>query len=75
MPHDSVEPAVEKRLVDLELKLSYLEDLTDQLNGVVVRQQDQIDGLLRIVQALRRQLDSQEPGGLRSLRDELPPHY
>lgn len=75
MSHPAADPAVEQRLVDLELKLTYLEDLTDQLNGVIVRQQDQIDGLLRVVQTLHRQLDSQATGSFRSLRDELPPHY
>ncbi len=61
------------RLTELEIKASYTEDLLDRLNDVVVRQQGQIDALLREVAALR-----QQGGGapeVRSLRDELPPHY
>lgn len=64
-----------QRLTELEIKASFAEDLLDQLNLVVVRQQQQIDRLEREVQALREQ---GMPPGLeapRNLRDELPPHY
>lgn len=64
------------RLDALEVKASFAEDLVDRLNDVVVRQQQQIDLLLREVGLLRQQqaaaLDS---GAFTSLRDELPPHY
>ena len=69
-------PALEQRLTDLEIKASFNEDALDQLNAVVVRQQRQIDALLRELDALRNQLpeaEAQRP--FRSLRDELPPHY
>lgn len=76
MDRQSPESPVERRLVALEVKLSYLEDLTDQLNGVIVRQQGDIDRLLAAVQALGRQAaQSDDAGSFRSLRDELPPHY
>jgi SlyX protein len=64
------------RLTELEIKASFTEDLLDQLNQVIVRQQQQIDLLLRELTELRRQ--QPEEGGtpaFRSLRDELPPHY
>lgn len=63
------------RLTELEIKASYAEDLLDQLNQTIFRQQQQIDRLLREVAELRRQ---QPEGGQvvqRNLRDELPPHY
>jgi SlyX protein len=66
----------EQRLIDLEIKLGFMEDLVDSLNEVVARQQQQIELLLREVSALRLQQD--EGGGspgFRSLRDDLPPHY
>lgn len=67
---------LEQRLTDLEVKLSYAEHTVEQLNAVVVRQQDQIDRLIREIAELRRQsANASEPGGFRSLRDELPPHY
>lgn len=67
---------IEQRLTDLEVKASFTEDTVEQLNQVIVRQQAQIDALIRELTALREQAASAaEPGGFRSLRDELPPHY
>jgi len=62
------------RLTDLEVKASFTEDLLDELNQLVARQQQQIDLLLREVQRLRQQ-QSDGPAAPRNLRDELPPHY
>jgi SlyX protein len=68
--------AIEQRLTDLEIKASFTEDAVDQLNAVVVRQQRQIDGLLRDLTELRQSLpDDAGARPFRSLRDELPPHY
>ena len=67
--------ALDKRLEDLEIKASFTEDLLDQLNLVVVRQQRQIDLLMRELTQLREQVDSSGPGSARGPRDELPPHY
>lgn len=63
------------RLEQLEIKLSYAEDLLDTLNALVTKQQNQIDWLLNEVNQLRRQREDDAPGAFRSLRDELPPHY
>ena len=66
----------ETRLEALEVKASFTEDALDRLNDVVVRQQQQIDSLLREWGRLRQQqLSAPEADGFRSLRDELPPHY
>ncbi len=67
---------LDQRLTDLEIKASFTEELVDQLNTVIVRQQRQIDALLREVADLRQQAPD-DPAGrpLRNLRDELPPHY
>ncbi len=62
-----------RRLDALELKACDTEDLLDELNLTVYRQQQQIEALLRQLQALRAQ--QAEPGAARNLRDELPPHY
>lgn len=73
-PH--VDHLFDQRLIDLEIKASFTEDLVDQLNQIIIRQQQQLDALAREVRALRRQgtADSGVPA-FRSLRDELPPHY
>ena len=72
---DRIDDPTDRRLTDLEIKASFMDDLVDQLNTVVVRQQGQIDALVRELLQLRQQAPSDEPGGFRSLRDELPPHY
>jgi SlyX protein len=49
--------------------------LLDQLNTVMVRQQQQIDMLIREIGNLRQ---SSTDGGIaapRNLRDDLPPHF
>jgi SlyX protein len=66
--------ALEIRLMNLEVKLSFTEDLVESLNELVAQQQVQIQWLAEQVRGLRQQ-GAGEPGGFRSLRDELPPHY
>ncbi|MEZ5701680.1 MAG: SlyX family protein [Burkholderiaceae bacterium] len=46
---------LEARITELEIKLSYTEDLLDTLNGMVARQQQDMDWLLREVARLRQQ--------------------
>jgi SlyX protein len=67
--------AVEQRLIDLEIKASYTEDTLDRLNDVLVRQQRQIDLLLRELAVLKHYGNSGDIPAARSLRDELPPHF
>jgi SlyX protein len=66
---------MEARIGELEIKISYAEDLVDELNRTVYRQQQQIDRLLTQVETLRDQVLAAAPAEQRSLRDELPPHY
>lgn len=64
----------DKRLTELEIKASFTEDLLEQLDLVIVRQQQQIDLLLREIAQLRQ--PSPDAGaGPRNLREELPPHF
>jgi SlyX protein len=71
MPHTDID----KRLMDLEIKASFTEDLVEQLNQTIFQQQQQIEALIREVSQLRQQTPDGGTGGFRSLRDELPPHY
>lgn len=61
--------------MNVELKMLDLEHTLDQLNAVVIRQQAQIDGLTRELQALAQRAPGDDTPRFRSLRDELPPHY
>jgi SlyX protein len=65
----------DERLMQLEIKASYTEDLLDTLNQIVARQQQQIDRLVREVGLLRQQMADSSTPTFRSLRDEAPPHY
>jgi SlyX protein len=65
----------EQRLTALEIKASFAEDLVDELNQVIVRQQAQLDALTQAVLRLQAQAPAADGAPFRSLRDELPPHY
>ena len=69
---------IEQRLTDLEIKSSYMEDMVEQLNQIIIRQQQDLDTLVRQVSQLRTQLQDAPEGGVANAggaRDELPPHY
>ena len=70
-PHD----ATTQLLDALEIKASYADDLLDQLNITLYRQQQQIDSLLQQIAQLRQQMPEAGSGSAADLRDELPPHY
>jgi len=66
---------LETRLVDLEIKAGFSEDLLDQLNAQVYRQQQQIDALIQELRQMRDRLSESGGAEVRNLRDEIPPHY
>ena len=67
---------IENRLVELEIKAGFTEDLLDQLNAQVYRQQQHIDALIQELRQLRERLPESGGGGeMRNPRDEIPPHY
>ena len=54
----------------------FTEDLLDQLNAQVYRQQQQIDALIQELRQMRERLPESGGGAeVRNLRDEIPPHY
>ena len=66
---------MESRLAEIEAKLSLTEDLVEQLNRTVYRQQQQIDLLqqeLRVLYQQVREAGRADPPGP---ADEVPPHY
>lgn len=65
----------DQRLIELEIKASFTEDLLDQLDQVIVRQQKQIDLLLREVARLGQPALVNSAAAPRDARDDLPPHY
>ena len=66
---------METRLADIEVKLSFNEDLLEELNRTVVRQAQQIERLQQEVRALREHVIANQPADPRTPPDETPPHY
>jgi SlyX protein len=66
---------MESRLAEIEVKLSFSEDLLDELNRTVVRQQQQIDQLQQQLRALRQQVQAGNAAESFGPHDETPPHY
>ena len=64
----------EDRITNLEIKLSFTEDLIDQLNQTIYKQQ-QIEFLYRELKSIKEQASSGDGIGNSSPKDEIPPHY
>jgi SlyX protein len=76
MDHPQHSPQhIDQRLTELEIKASFTEDLVEQLNQVIIRQQTQIDQLVGEVLQLREQREQAAAGGPRNMLDDLPPHF
>jgi SlyX protein len=68
-------PGIDKRLTDLEIKATFTEDLLDQLDKVIARQQQQIDLMARELRELRQPVADQNDSAPRNPRDDMPPHF
>jgi SlyX protein len=67
----------EDRIIELEIKTAYQEDLLQELNKIVSQQQQQIDRLeatCRLLNERIKSLSTEDRGGA-SAADEVPPHY
>jgi len=60
----------EKRIIDLEMRITRQDDLVEQLNAVIYEQQKKIDQLIKKMNVLEKQTD--DPA---TPRNEKPPHY
>ena len=66
---------LDQRLMELEIKAAYAEDLLETLNAQIARQQEVIETLVREIRRLREQQSRVGDDRPASLRDDLPPHY
>ena len=64
---------LEERLIALEEKFSYQDQLVTELNKIVSDQQLTISQLIREVKGLSEM--SEGGASARSLNDDVPPHY
>jgi SlyX protein len=65
----------EARFAEIEIKLSFSENLLDELNRTVFRQQQEIAVLQQALQNLRRRVEESSPAESLDPRQEIPPHY
>ncbi len=66
---------IETRLIEIEAKLAFAEDLVETLNQTVIRQQGQIDLLQQQIRLLHQRMQEARPDEARTSIDEVPPHY
>jgi SlyX protein len=66
--------AMEKRITELEVKMAFTEDMVEELNRTVFRQQQHIEQLQQEIRELRRQAQTSLPAA-GNPSDEVPPHY
>ncbi len=67
--------AMESRFSEIEIKLSFTEDLVEELNRTVARQQQQLADLEQQLRELRLQLQRDHPAETETPGHEIPPHY
>ncbi|CAM3815421.1 SlyX family protein [Polynucleobacter antarcticus] len=65
----------EDRITNLEIKLSFTEDLVEQVNQTVYKQQQQIEFLYRELKSIKEQAGSSDASIGNSPKDNIPPHY
>ena len=66
----------EERLVNIEAKITFQEDLIEELNKTVYQQQKKLERLEAICESLARQIQSlAEAGNESKPANERPPHY
>ncbi|MBA4152350.1 MAG: SlyX protein [Acinetobacter sp.] len=67
---------MENRLISVEEKLAFQDDLLDALNKTVAKQQQQMDMLQDEIRLLYQQMKTLQPSSTEaSAEPELPPHY
>ena len=66
----------DERIIELEIKVAYQEDLVQELNKIVSTQQGQIDRLNATCKLLNEKISSISVGlSSAPSNEELPPHY
>lgn len=63
------------RIIELEIKAAYQEDLLQELNKIVIAQQQQIDRLELACKVLNDRIQSLSESAPSENANEVPPHY
>jgi SlyX protein len=75
--HEVEEKMSEERLIEIETKIAFQEQTIKELNDVIYEQQQEIDRLGSICDALVKRVKefSEVVPGIDAPADEKPPHY
>lgn len=67
---------LENHVIDLEMRVAYMDDTIDTLNNIVCQQRDQMDMLTKKLERCQLQLETLLPLLYEKPEDEPPPpHY
>ena len=66
---------LEKRLIALEEKFLHQDRLVTELNAMVAKQAQNIDGLIAYIQESEGSKRTTKGLTVENLKDEVPPHY
>ena len=66
---------IEERLVNIETKITFQEDLVEELNKTVYQQQQRLERLEAFCESLARHIQSLEEANEGKPVNERPPHY
>ena len=66
---------IESRVAELEIRTSFQDQTLQQLNEVIVRQQRELESLLREFGRLKGHLSGATPHTTAAQQEEPPPHY
>lgn len=70
---------MDNRIIELESKYSFQEDLLQELDKTVIQQQKSIDQLFEAMRIMKEQIADVQThageGGSDAAQDERPPHY
>ena len=67
---------IEERLVNIEAKITFQEDLIEELNKMVYQQQQKLDRLEAVCESLARHIQSLSEARNEGMpANERPPHY
>jgi len=72
----AVKQTLEERIEKLETQIAFQDDTIEQLNQSLIRQQEDINRLIKIIERMRAQLESLQPETVIDQALEIPPpHY
>jgi SlyX protein len=72
----AVKQTLEERIEKLETQIAFQDDTIEQLNQSLIRQQEDINRLIKIIERMRAQLESLQPETVIDQALETPPpHY